>query len=125
MIKIGTDLVEIRRIEKSIQSERFTQKVFGADERAELQSRGMPPQSAAGAFAAKEAFAKALGTGIRGFALHEVQLLHDQNGAPFLQLSGRAEQIRDRQNLQLSVSVTHTKELAQAVVLAYEKNKSE
>ena len=72
-------------------------------------------------FAAKEAFSKALGTGLRGFRLTEVQVLRDEWGAPFFQLDGTAAE-RAR-GLCFSVSLTHTREYAQAFVLAEETEK--
>lgn len=106
-------------MEKSLQSPRFFEKVYGPEERAELarkQGRRLV-ESAAAAFAAKEAFSKALRTGIRGFALDEVQLLHDGAGAPFLRLSGRAAAMADERGLCFAVSVTHTDAYAAAVVI--------
>lgn len=62
----------------------FYEKVFGKRERAEFEKRGARLESLAAAFAAKEAFGKALGTGIRGFSLCEAEVLHKENGAPYL-----------------------------------------
>ncbi len=121
MQSAGIDLVEIPRMEKSLQSSRFLEKVYGPAEREELarkQGRRFT-ESAAAAFAAKEAFSKALGTGIKGFALSEVQLLHDGAGAPFLQLSGRAAALACQRGFRFTVSVTHTAAYAAAVVIGY------
>lgn len=121
MIKNGMDLVEIDRIAQSLESPAFVKYVFGARETAELQTRGRGAQHFAGAFAAKEAFSKALGTGIRGFSLREVELLHDELGAPYLALSGRAAALADEKNLEFAVSITHTKTYAAAMVTAFTK----
>ena len=75
----------------------------------------------AACFAAKEAFAKALGTGVRGFSLNEVSVAHDEWGAPFLRLSGSALAIAEEKNLSFSLSLTHTDGMAGAVVVAYEE----
>ncbi|MDR1892942.1 MAG: 4'-phosphopantetheinyl transferase superfamily protein [Oscillospiraceae bacterium] len=119
MLSVGIDLVEIDRIRRSLQSPRFLTFVYGAEERAELCARGMPPQSLAAAFAAKEAFGKALSTGVAGFYLREVQLLHRDNGAPYLYLCGKALHISEERRLQFTVSVSHTKRYATAVVVAF------
>ena len=118
MLSVGIDLVEIDRIRRSLGNPRFLTFVYGAEERAELCARGMPAQSLAAAFAAKEAFGKALQTGVAGFSLREVQLLHRENGAPFLCLSGRALHISEERRLKFSVSVSHTKRYATAIVIA-------
>ena len=120
---MGTDVVEIDRIEKAMENPRFMQRVFGEAERMELEKRRFAPQSAAAAFAAKEAFSKAVGTGISGFSLCEVQLLHNQDGAPFLKLSGKA--LEKFGHWHFSVSLTHTKTLAQAVVIAQNPEEKE
>ena len=117
MFSVGIDLTEIPRIAQSIEQPRFIQRVFGAQELQELQNRH--PQHYAAAFAAKEAFAKAIRTGIRGFALTEVQLLHDEQGAPYLHLSGKALHIAATRGFgRFCVSISHTDTLATAIVLA-------
>lgn len=68
MINCGTDIVKISRLEKALETPGFYEKVFGENERAEFEKRGARLESLAAAFAAKEAFGKALGTGIRGFS---------------------------------------------------------
>lgn len=119
-IVTGIDLVEIKKIEKIIQNPRFLTRVFSDQEIALFQQKGAHAVSSIAAnFAAKEAFSKVLGTGIRGFSLREVSLLRHQNGAPFFDLTGRAAQLVQQQNLQLSVSVTHTDEYAAVVVVGY------
>lgn len=83
----------------------------------------MAPATIAANFAAKEAFSKALGTGVRGFSLAEVSVLRDHLGAPYFAFSGEAEkQVRER-GLQFSVSLTHTDELAAAFVVAWQQEK--
>lgn len=123
MYKIGMDLVEIKRMERSIQSKHFCKRVFGEREYDELLKRGFPTQSAAACFAAKEAFSKAIGTGIRGFSLNEVEVLHYENGKPYLFLSGNA--LKMAENLSFDVSITHTDETAGAIVLAFPKKEEE
>ena len=111
-------------MERSLQSSPFLEKVYGPEERTELaRKRGRRfIESAAAAFAAKEAFSKALGTGVRGFALSDVQLLHDGLGAPFLRLTGRAAALAAEKGLRFTVSVTHTDAYAAAVVIGYTLN---
>ncbi len=90
-----------------------------------FRQRGMRPETIAANFAAKEAFAKALGTGVRGFSLGEVSVLRDRLGAPYFLLSGRAKQLAEERGLAFSVSLTHTDALAAAFVVAWAKGKEE
>lgn len=107
-------------MEHALKNPRFWERVYGADERADWGKRTGRRllESAAAAFAAKEAFAKALGVGVRGFRLYEVQLVHDPLGAPILQLSGGAQRLADGRCF--SVSLTHTRQYAAAVVAAFQ-----
>lgn len=79
MFKIGTDIVKISRIEKSIQRTSFLNDVFTEKEQEYCKT----PQSFAGIFAAKEAYFKALGTGINT-RLKNLEVLHSENGKPYL-----------------------------------------
>lgn len=78
-MKIGTDIVEISRMEKSLESERFKTKVFTEKEIAYCKRA----ESFAGIFAGKEAYLKALGTGIDR-TLNEIEILHNEIGKPYL-----------------------------------------
>jgi len=119
MLSVGIDMIEIDRVAESIKKPGFIKRVFGPNELAELQARGFPAQSAAAAFAAKEAFLKALQTGLSGFSLCEIELLHKETGAPYLHLSGNAKHICEERGLQFTVSVTHTKTTAAAAVVVF------
>lgn len=120
MFTVGTDILEIARIKRHIdEKDRFFERYYGDDERAELKSRNYSAQTATGMFCAKEAFSKALGTGLVGFSLREVQLLHDENGAPYLKLSGNAEKQAVQRNMRFSVSISHTDSIAIATVIGY------
>lgn len=79
MYKIGIDIVKISRMESSIKSSAFMKKVFTEKE----QEYCKRTESFAGIFAAKEAYFKALGTGIR-LPLTQIEVLHDGNGKPYL-----------------------------------------
>lgn len=119
-MNIGIDIVEIGRIKKSIQSPRFLEKCFSEEERRLFAMRNNNPETIAGRFCVKEAFSKALGTGVRGFALNEISTLSDELGAPYIKVTGRAaEVLGDRKT---SVSISHTKEYATAVVLIMSNN---
>ena len=121
MFSVGIDLVEINRLKRSSDSENFMKRVFSQKETALFLSKSNPYPSMAGNWAVKEAFSKALGTGVRGFSLNEISVLRDELGAPYIELEGKALEIVQSRSLQFSVSITHTKELAEAIVIAYER----
>ena len=117
--KIGIDSVEIERIAQSVKKDSFIRRVYGENELKELRNKNMPAQSAAACFCAKEAFSKAIGTGISGFGLKEVETLHDEKGKPFLVFSGEAKRIVEESGLSFEISITHTDSTATAVVIAF------
>ena len=121
MYSIGTDIIDIVRIEKSASNDRFLSRVFSKKELDFFSKKNNPYPSMAGNWAAKEAFSKTLGTGVRGFSLNEVSVLRDNNGKPFLELSGNALKIA--KGLSFSVSISHTDTLANAVVISYKETK--
>lgn len=120
MMGIGIDLVEVARIQKSMEHPRFLLRFFGGEERALFKGAHAAERAAAN-FAAKEAFVKSLGTGIRGFDLTEVQILRDELGAPYFSFSGDAARMVKMRGLSFLCSLTHTKEYAQAIVIAQEE----
>ncbi len=119
IIGIGVDTATVARIEKSLQRQSFAQKVYSPDELAALAAHGpaRAAESAAAAWAAKEAFGKALGTGVAGFELAEVQVLHKENGAPYFAFAGSAAQIVESQKLKAHLSITHEGGYATAFVV--------
>lgn len=119
MLSLGIDLCEIARIRRAMRSPRFCRRILGRAEYIQLEARGFPAQSVAASFAAKEAFAKAMGTGVRGFALREVELMRDAAGAPFLHLTGAAARLAA--GLVFTVSVSHTRDMAAVVVAAQQE----
>lgn len=116
---VGIDTVEIERIKELINKERFLERVFSQEEIREFSLRNNKPEHIAAAFASKEAFSKAIGTGVSGFKLTEVSLLHFENGKPYLKFSGNALSIVTEKGLSFDVSVTHTNTLATVVVLGF------
>ncbi len=116
---IGIDNVEIKRIEKSIQSEHFLKRVFGDKELVFLKAKKNHICSAAANFAAKEAFGKALKTGIcsGNFKLCDVQILRAQNGEPYYYFTNEALNIMNSNNLKAHLSLTHDGGIASAFVV--------
>jgi holo-[acyl-carrier protein] synthase len=93
IIGIGSDLADIRRIERTLErfGERFISRVFTEVERAKSERRRERVASYAKRWAAKEACAKALGTGLRmGVAWREMGVVNLSSGQPTMQISGGA-----------------------------------
>jgi holo-[acyl-carrier protein] synthase len=123
VLGLGTDLIEISRIEESIRQfgQRFLDRVYTPDEIAYCQRKKKhAAESFAARFAAKEAGAKALGTGIsRGVSWKELEVRREPGGRPTLHLTGRArERARELRISRLSLSLTHSRDVAMAVVVA-------
>jgi holo-[acyl-carrier protein] synthase len=126
-ISTGIDLIEISRIQKALErhGERFLKKIFSDTERerlAQFQSRQPNPRliirELAARFAAKEACSKALGTGIGPVSWKEMEVLNEPSGKPTLRLTGKAAQIASFLGYTgWSVSLTHSREMAAAVVV--------
>jgi len=117
----GIDAVEIARIEHSMSryGQRFLDRVFLGAEQAYCLRKKKAAESFAARFAAKEAAAKALGTGIsHGVNWLEIEVVRELSGRPSLRFHGRAAEIADRMGVARSaLSLTHTGELAMASVV--------
>ncbi|MDL2324804.1 holo-ACP synthase [Ruminococcaceae bacterium OttesenSCG-928-A16] len=113
-VGIGVDCTQIERIEKSMQKPQFVQRVFAKEEQQLLASLGAKhaAETAAGCFAAKEAFLKAAGVGLGGFALTDIAVLRQQSGKPYYQLSGTAAAYCRQNKIMPMVSLTHEGGLA-------------
>jgi len=122
VIGLGTDLIEIARIERSYAryGEAFLRRVFTPGEVAYCMAKKNFAESLAARFAAKEAGAKALGTGIsRGVNWREFEVRRAPGQRPELHLSGRALQIADRLGVsRVSLTLSHSRLLSIAVVVA-------
>jgi holo-[acyl-carrier protein] synthase len=121
VVGIGTDLIEIVRIQQSVArfGDRFLRRVFTPGEIDYCQRKKNAAESFAARFAAKEAGAKALGTGIsQGIGWLELEVARQPSGKPSLQLSGRAAQrARSLGVASVALSLTHSKDIALAVVV--------
>lgn len=119
IIGIGCDTIEINRIAKAVQSQGFKERVFTMAETAYCESRGKQQYASfAARFAAKEAVLKALGTGLRGGALTEIEVRNDELGCPQIFLSGyHLELARAKGVKRCHLSLSHSKESALAYVV--------
>lgn len=118
MIYSGIDMIEVHRIDRAIlrHGERFFERFFTRQEL--IDANGRTPALAA-RFAAKEAAAKALGTGIGDVEWKEIEIVRGARGLPTLRLIGKAHDRAERLGWrEWSVSMSHTHEHAIAVVVA-------
>ena len=118
MLRTGIDLIEVERVARAAErhGDRFYERVYTP---AELERCGGRFSALAARFAAKEAAAKALGTGIGDVRWTDFEVLHDERGRPELVLHGRAAELAAELALvHWSISLSHTREHAVAVVVA-------
>lgn len=117
MTAIGVDLVETKRISRTINrfGSRFLDRVYTEAELVHCRGR---VSSLAARWAAKEAVAKALGTGIGAIRWRDVEVINQPNGQPELRLSGQAKILAEERGLSsLAISLSHTREYAVAFVV--------
>lgn len=121
ILGIGTDLAEVERIHKSVErfGERFLARIYTAQERAYAMRKANWAESLAARFAAKEAGMKAIGTGLsRGVSWQHLEVANEPSGRPTIRLYGAALAVAQAMGVKrISVSLTHTKDTAFAVVI--------
>lgn len=125
ILGIGSDLIDIRRIEQSMQrhGERFVARIFTDIERARAEGRALPAASYAKRFAAKEACSKALGSGIsEGVFWRDMGVVNLPNGRPTMHLTGGAAHKLERltppgHHAVIHLSITDEFPMAQAFVI--------
>ena len=124
---IGTDIVNIKRIKKTLSSRnnKFKRRIFSESEINYCEKKKNPSSFYAKRFAAKEAFSKALGTGIRkGINFKDIEISNDNNGKPFIKLKGTTaiflkRKIKNKKN-SIHLSLSDDIPWAQAtVILSY------
>lgn len=119
ILGMGIDVVHIHRMRHWLKEERLLKRYFHPDELDAARSRGSAMVlSLAARFAAKEAFGKALGTGLRGLTLKEIEVKNNHNGKPDMRLSGKARKaFDDFGGSYVHLSLTHERDNAIAVVI--------
>jgi holo-[acyl-carrier protein] synthase len=121
-MRVGVDLIEIERVRRALDRyPRFRERCFTDVERAYCDSRPNPAQSYAGRFAGKEAVGKALGFGVaRAFAWQDIEIAGRPK--PSVRLSGRVAGWAERVGAgAIDLSMTHSRELANAVAVVDEE----
>lgn len=115
---IGTDIIEVRRIEQAIQKygQRFLNRLFSEKEQTYCQLHRDFARHFAGRFAAKESIVKALGTGFRdGISWLDIEIANDSHGRPVVILSAKLQETFD--SPQLLISISHCREYATAFAI--------
>ena len=115
---VGVDLTEVHRISQSVErhGDRFLGRVFTDGERAYCSGQ---PSKLAARFAAKEAVAKLLGTGIGPVGWRDIEVVSSPSGCPEVLLHGAAaDRARDLGIDRIALSISHTRDLAIAVAVA-------
>ncbi len=118
---IGTDLVEVRRVRAALEKygDRFRNRVFTEAESGFCEQLGDKYPSYAGRFAAKEAFSKALGTGLRGaIGWRDIEVHDNERSRPTITVTGRAAALLGGRKVHLSI--THLSDYASAMVVIEE-----
>lgn len=119
IIGIGTDIVEISRIENAIKKQSFLKKYFTINELSLFSSKSNYGETVAGNFAAKEAVSKSMGSGFRGFGADEIEILRDELGKPYIKLYGQAfEKSKNMEINNFHISISHCDTYAVAYVIA-------
>jgi holo-[acyl-carrier-protein] synthase len=121
IVGIGNDIIEIERVEKAISKEGFIAKVYTQREIENIVKRGNRTETYAGIFSAKEAVSKAIGTGVREFALTDLEILNDDLGKPYVIVSDKLKKIiqRKKENYQIEIAISHSKKYATAIAIIF------
>lgn len=117
---LGVDIVEIGRIRAAYsKTPRILARLFTENELTDFKERGSRAETLAGKFAAKEAVVKAMGTGVRGFAWTDLEILSDELGKPSCFFYGNAaEKIKELRISQVLISIAHNRTIAIANAMA-------
>ena len=118
---IGTDIVSIKRIKSSLTKKNFINRIFDKQEVLKCKRVVSQYNCYAKRFAAKEAFSKAIGTGIsNGINFNEITVLNNSSGKPFINLKGetkkKIKKIFKRKKIKISLSLSDEKDYAVAFV---------
>ena len=116
-VRTGIAIIEISRIKKSCKNKRFLSDYFSADEIRFFVSHKLSPALIAENYCVKIAVAKAIGTGMRVIRAHDITILRDRLGAPFIITDGYAKMLEEREGFDFNVSVAHCKKFATANVI--------
>lgn len=112
---IGTDLIEVERVQKAYAKESFRKKIYTEQEQQLIAENA---QRAAGNFAIKESVVKAFGTGFGKISAIDIEVLREPSGKPYVMLHGSAKELAEAEHIwQVHVSISNTKEYAVGYVV--------
>ncbi len=116
---IGMDIVEIQRIERSIEkNDRFADRILTQNELNDFKCSRSPSAFLAKRFAAKEALVKAMGTGIgNGYSWHMCEVVHEPSGRPFFEINGSIQAFLSERNLVSFLTISDERHYATATVI--------
>ncbi|NMM47876.1 holo-ACP synthase [Marinigracilibium pacificum] len=120
IIGIGTDIIEIERVQRSLdKGDKFQNLVYHPDEIKICENNSNTVSSYSGRFAAKEAFLKALGTGWSGnMKISEIIIKNDSKGKPYIEVEGEVRNIVNQMDVRnIHLSISHSKMYATAFVI--------
>jgi holo-[acyl-carrier protein] synthase len=118
---VGTDIIQVNRLKKSLKKKPFLSRIFSDEEIIKCKRTKNNSNCFAKRFAAKEAFSKALGTGIsKGINFNEIVILNEKSGKPYIKLINKTKKIVERKikkkNYKISLSIADEKDYAVAFV---------
>jgi holo-[acyl-carrier protein] synthase len=116
---IGIDIVHVRRLERWQKIPGLLERFFHPDELLSARNRGHGAAlSLAARFAAKEAFGKALGTGLKGIVLKDIVVVNRHNGSPAIEVFGTARRALEKSGAgRIHISLTHERDNAVAMIV--------
>lgn len=118
VIGLGTDIIRISRMRSALENKCFEKRVFADGELEYVKEHSRKLEVLSGSFASKEAFSKALGTGVRGFSFRDVEVFRDSAGAPRIILHGGAKTAADEKNVSgIHLSISHDGDYCVAVCI--------
>ena len=118
---VGTDIIRVNRLKKSLKKKLFLSRIFNEEEIIKCKRTKKNSNCYAKRFAAKEAFSKALGTGIsKGINFNEIVVLNEKSGKPYIKLVNKTKKIVERKikkkRYKISLSIADEKDYAVAFV---------
>ena len=118
---VGTDIIQVNRLKKSLNKKPFLSRIYSKEEILKCKRSKVNSNCFAKRFAAKEAFSKALGTGIsKGINFNEIVVLNEKSGKPYIKLINKTKKVVDRKLkkkiYKISLSIADEKDYAVAFV---------
>lgn len=125
-MRSGVDIVEISRIEAIVDDrrEKFYKRIFTDKEIGYIISKNHKPRTIAGIFASKEAVSKLLGRGIGRVNWKDIEVLHDENGRPYIHINKKIEKFLEELGLNsIDMSISHEREYAISFAIGFKNIK--